>query len=324
MNMGGSGWFPLLLAGCAVAECRAQNLLPNASFEEYEIECIGGVGYPSVLDWSTPECANGFMYFNECNNTIAPDGGVPQNSLGHAMPNTGAAYCGIVTFTYPENGGNVKRYGSTSLSAALVQGETYCLRFYLSLGDSSAYTTSALHAFLWYGLPSTCGYNDTLWDEYAAVTYDLSGVGPDGWTLMEGSFVAEGGEVNLTLGSFLYGADIDTTETGLIQQPTPMAMYYIDDVYLGPCDIGMGEVANDDTMEVYPNPAVDELRVSFRDVRPTEVRVVNAVGAEVLRKPVSSSTMSLDISVLAPGAYQMRVLETGRPLLVRGFVKVAD
>ncbi len=302
----------------------AQNLPPNASFEQISTDCIGGVDYISVVDWETPECGTGLVYFNECNNSIAPYVGMPQNDYGYADAHLGGAFCGIIPFSYPIVGGNFKCYGSVSFSEPLVQGATYCLRFYLSLGDSSAYTTSALHAFMWYGLPSTCGYNDTLWDENAAVTYDLSVVGADGWTLMEGSFVADGGEVNLTLGSFLYGADIDTMVTGIVQQPTPMAMYYIDDVYLGPCDIGVEEEQGGGRMELFPNPAIDELRASFRDGRPRELQVVNTVGVEVLRKSIISSTVSLDVSLLAPGPYQVRVHEPRLPVLTRGFVKVGE
>jgi hypothetical protein len=174
---------------------------------------------------------------------------------GYEPAHSGQAYTTINTFEYTDSDGNPRMYLSTDLTEPLVAGQEYCLGLWMSLAEQSSFRTSTLHAFLWYGLPSMCNGNDSLWDENAVLTFNTSQVDTAGWYFLEGSFTASGAEANLTLGSFLYGAEIDTTFLAW-HLPPYTASYYIDDVYLGSCDgIGFLDLTDQPLeLNLFPNP----------------------------------------------------------------------
>lgn len=245
--------------------CFGQNLVQNPGFEEYTGSCSTGVGWLSLDVWEKPDCATGPPYYNACD-VGGWGSGVPINDYGFQLAHGGDGYCSLITYQNDGLGfnGNPQTYISVDLLQPLQAGEEYCIRFWLNLADSSAYTTADMHAFLWYGLPSICNYNDTAWDTYAATTFNTTVVDSIGWHLMEGGFTASGGESNLTLGSFSLGPEIDTTLLGLGYLPY-IAMYFIDDVYLGDCAFaGITEEGFAHELSIFPNPALRGQQVTVR------------------------------------------------------------
>ena len=204
--------------------------------------------------------------------------------------------------------GNPQTYANIDLVEPLVAGEEYCLSLWMNMADSANYRTGSLNAFLWYGWPSVCNQNDTAWDTYSSLTFDISQVDTAEWTFFEGSFIAGGAEVNLSLGAFQFGEEIDTTfihHTNNFEGD--LAMYYIDNVYLGPCDVGIGvqEASSSTMVSVYPTPASDILFVELRD-KIISLDIFDVFGRNVKQLNTTNLTIGqhqLDVSGLAADAY---------------------
>jgi len=62
-----------------------------------------------------------------------------------------------------------------------------------------------------------------------------------------------------------------------------------------------------DVYTIYPNPAVNELKISFPGEATINVKVINAIGAIVLEEKNYTSTSSLNISDLSKGIYFVQI-----------------
>jgi hypothetical protein len=240
------------------APSEAQNYIRNPSFEEYNWDCWTPMyDIRAAYAWTYPGCGNQPAYYNVCNNTNGNSlGGVPSNFWGYEEPSEGAAYLGFFTYVpgWPYINGHTREYAIARFWQPLDAGQEYCIRMKVSLMDSASYRTSALHCLLWYDSTSICGNNDAQWAAAAAVTLNTSQVESNGWSSLEGSFIAGGGETTLTIGDFTFGAGLDTTFIAWRQYPY-FSAYYVDEVYLGVCDNAILENAGHNRMlNVYPNP----------------------------------------------------------------------
>lgn len=284
-----------------------QNLVQNPGFEEFEGDCHDIEPW-ELSTWAAPDCGGVSGYFNACNNTSMPWAGVPSNGSGYQPAHSGQAYSGINTFEYATPGGNPRMYLSVDLTEPLVAGQQYCIGLWMSLAESSSFTTSSLQAFLWYGHPSICAGIDSLWADIAAVTFNTSGVDTSGWTLLEGAFTASGSEVNLTLGSFLFGSAIDTTLLAW-NAPDYPASYYIDDVYLGACDgIGLPDLGvRPIEFNMSPCPVMqgEEVRYSMISTKGERctLALFDMAGQRLMTRLVMNGTGALHTDGLAPGSY---------------------
>jgi hypothetical protein len=153
--------------------------------------------------WLIPLGCVGPPYFNLC--TPPPNDiylGVPANVMGNEPAHGGQGYLALITYTTAFE--NYKSYVTATFSPPLSAGE-YCVHFWLSLGDSSTWRTNTFHGLVSTLIPEVDNDEDSLWAQTAQLTFSTSNVGSNGWSLMEGSFVALGGERRLTLGNFLKG-----------------------------------------------------------------------------------------------------------------------
>jgi hypothetical protein len=312
----------LLLAIIALlgVDASAQNLVPNGSFEQFTTNCNFGLGYNSLQDWTDLDCAASPGLAHACNSSLGNGSGVPQGGLGFQYSHSGDGFILVTTLRMNSQGGfpdgNPQSYANVDLTQPLVAGQHYCLRFWINMADSSCYRTSAFHAFLWYGTPSVCNYQDTAWDTYAAVTFDISGVDTAGWTLLEAGFEASGGESNLTLGAFQTLDEIDSVfiadhSNSLGSLP---AIYFIDDVELWACEVGVEEHAND-RLRMYPNPANDLVRIALNTGEEAgTVSVLDVQGRVVLQQAFRGAQADLDVSGFSSGAYVVQ-LRTDRTVL---------
>ena len=293
-----------------------QNLVPNGSFEQFTTNCNFGLQYSMLQDWVYPDCASSPGLAHACN----PLAGVPHSGYGFQEAHSGDAFIVLWTLSMNSQGGfpdgNPQMYANIDLNQQLVAGQHYCLRLWMNMADSSCYRTSAFHAFLWYGTPTVCNYQDTAWDTYAAVTFDISAVDTAGWTLLEAGFEASGGESNLTLGAFQTLDEIDSVFIADHSNALGalLAAYFIDDVELWACEVGVEEHAND-RLRLYPNPATDLVRVALNAGEETgTVSVLDVQGRVVLQQAFRGVQAELDVSGLSSGAYMVQ-LRTERSVL---------
>ncbi len=317
-----------LIAGASLLfeETSAQNLVPNSSFEEFDSPCTSGWSYYQMLDWTRPDCASESQILSACGNTV------PSSEFGYQDAHSGISFAVIWTLRMNSSGGfpdgNPQFYPSVNLTEPLVAGQTYCLRLRINLADSSNYRTGALHAFLWYGVPSTCNYNDTMWDTYAAVTFDISQVDTAAWTTLEGSFTASGSESNLTLGAFQYGEEIDSVLIAHdFDQIGDLAVYFLDDVELWACEVGIGEANVTPGLVTFPNPTMDVLNVEVPGTGPYTLQLHDALGRPVLNELLGGRSFQggrqqVDVGGLAAGRYVVQVQAAGGQTWRTGFVVV--
>lgn len=302
--------------------CSAQNYVPNGSFEEFTTSCEFGTGYGYLEDWGYINCSIPPGLAHACNNPLNNGGGVPQGGLGFQYAHSGDSFIMIWTLRMNSQGGfpdgNPQMYANVNLVAPLSAGQHYCLRLWINMVDSTSYRTGALHAYLRYGIPSVCNYQDTAWDTHAAVTWDISAVDTADWTLLEGEFEASGGEVNLTIGAFQFGEEIDSVfvadHSNLLGGD--LAIYYIDDVELVACTVGVDEMVGNGTVSIYPNPASDFVTIRVPTISGMMlVEIIAQDGRVVMEQEFTGDTDRLDVSTLSNGQYTLRV-QSGQRVFV--------
>lgn len=108
---------------------KAQNLVPNPSFEEYSSCPNTECGISLATGWYsagyTPD------YYNSC---ASWPNGVPQNSVGYQYPSSGTAYIGIAAWGFV-----VREYITAQLTNPLEIGKKYFVNFKVSRIDRFVY-----------------------------------------------------------------------------------------------------------------------------------------------------------------------------------------
>ncbi|HZF99493.1 MAG TPA: hypothetical protein VEY71_00750, partial [Chitinophagales bacterium] len=177
---------------------KAQNLVPNPSFEEYDV-CPDGLndfnGYVSGWFKASPSSTD---YYHACAGSVG-EAGVPQNFPGYQVPRTGEAYAGILCYT----DGGTREYVEIGLTQPLQADTAYCAEFYAVRCNYYGSVVSSL---------GICFTTDTAYE----ITIDAISYVPQitnpltdfitdtlNWTRVSGQFIAQGGERFVTIGNFL-------------------------------------------------------------------------------------------------------------------------
>ncbi|MEZ4884411.1 MAG: Ig-like domain-containing protein [Chitinophagales bacterium] len=197
-----------------------RNLAANPSIEYYH-DCpndLGEIGGAS--QWKAP--TNGSTdYLHTCANTV------PSNLYGNQMPSDGEGYLGF--FGYAAN--DYREYASVPILQPLEVGKNYCVRFDVSLADSSGKAISNLGAHLsanpiavntqapLFGFPPQIANNsgNTIADK-------------NNWTTISGIYKATNATNWLTIGNFKDNSNsevLDLDSTFLFDNS---AYYYLDNV----------------------------------------------------------------------------------------------
>jgi hypothetical protein len=213
-----------------------ENLVPNPSFEDYNICPSGIVGrYERKLvpDWVVPSRGTP-DYFNKCGKT---DACVPKNFAGSARANSGVGYCGIIlrkNFTRDnkitgEKAEIYREYIQAEFNAELVKGKKYRVKFYVCNSSNSRFAVDAIGAYISMERPKAT-HDEVL--EFVPQIENPSGKyisNRDYWVAIEGIYEAQGGEKFITIGNFN-----NNFSTNYIMMDGKSdfnyAYYYIDDV----------------------------------------------------------------------------------------------
>lgn len=225
---------------------RAQNLVLNPSFETISSCPQGPSQFSFAVNWSEPfiisttdTCSTTDLY-NSCSFIGM---GVPNNILGNEPARTGNGYAGIITY---EGFGLIgcgslfgtgwREYVQAELSSPMTAGQQYCISFHVSLADNVKWATGDFGLYLSptkLAIPCTSvgsssalqplGYNPQLQWTGGPIT------NRNGWTRLQWSYTALGGERYLVFGNFK--GDANTTFVCVDSAAfNPYAYYYIDDV----------------------------------------------------------------------------------------------
>jgi hypothetical protein len=246
----------LLVVACTrafVGMCYGQNSVLNPGFEGHD-DCTFGVEWANVHDWQIPVCVSEPGCRNSCNNVIDPGIGVPCNLQGCQPAHGGEGY--LLLGAYYRYFSAQQKKVSAHLVEPLVANETYCVRFWLSLADSSEARCNLLHGLFSVDPPSACNGGDSTWAQQAQVTYNTSSVGSEAWHMLEAQYVAQGGEEYFTFGNFRPDSLTDVTYLGPMYVHS-RSMFYVDDVAIEHCDVRVNELEEPALadLRVWPNPS---------------------------------------------------------------------
>ena len=247
-----------IILGITASSNYAQNLIPNYSFEVYDTcpYSAGQIYY--ALPWTDPSNATS-DYYNSCNLGGA---GVPNNFAGNENAKDGNAYAGLAMYVDP-SGTEYREYIQVPLSSSLVASECYRVIFYVSVTDEVKYGITNLGVYFSTTPVTTC--LQCIMPYTPQINhFNPSGIGnSSGWTKIEGTFIASGGEQYLTLGNF--NDDLSTAPVIVNPGKPGWAAYYIDSVSLTVCDTsnGINEINYSESVQLFPNPNEGSMTLNY-------------------------------------------------------------
>ena len=220
---------------CLIIISRAQNLVPNPSFES-NTNCTN-IYITNSIPWCMSSSGAGSSaYYNSCFSN--PLHSTPTQTYdacfkSYQLPHSGVAYIDIGS--YVMSGTQESTVPQIKLIDTLKAGKIYCVTYYVSVWNNAVYTIDKLGALLT-PTPFPCfvagGPTVAIAGQYTPQVVTTPGIAIGdtlNWTEVSGSFTALGNEAHLAIGDFFTHAQhyIQTT------YPTNcngLAYYYVDDV----------------------------------------------------------------------------------------------
>jgi len=150
-----------LLMGQAIDTARTW--VVNGDFEQMDgkkLKRPGGIQY--AKGWSSPTAKKADL-FSE-NATVESTVSAPKNFAGEQMALSGSNYAGVRWWSYQNK--EPRTYIQTQLKHKMKKDSLYCVRFYVTLGDLSKYSTGELGA--WFGKDMVQK------DDPASLTFDVT------------------------------------------------------------------------------------------------------------------------------------------------------
>jgi len=256
--------------------CNAQiNLVPNGNFEYFTV-CDRAP--ESAPPWYDPT-GNSSDYLNACDTNIFWSYSVPLNMYGFQNARSGNAYAlfGVCIDYF-----NLREYIATSLLEPLQKDKKYCFEMYVSLADISEYGINDIGAFFSNGPIDTTGQGLYIVNFTPQISTKTIIVDTVNWVLVEGTFIANGGEDHLTIGCF-----VPDDSVGFIRfnDNGQCASYYLDDVSLYEC------VDTDETKSVLIPDAFtpnsdgknDVFKIHGQNIRAITGKIINRWGQELYK-----------------------------------------
>ncbi|MBL0328689.1 MAG: T9SS type A sorting domain-containing protein [Bacteroidetes bacterium] len=307
-------------------ELGSQNLVPNPDFETYK-ECpdTSFLGFYQILD-STWREFNSADYFNSCD-TSSNFYGIPSNFIGgYQFAHSGNAYVGLLAY----NSGMFNReYIEIELLSQLIGGQTYYVRYYISLADDYQYAVENMGAM----------FTDTLFNPFPPPSFswitgvpqveNTTGVSLNdkvNWVAVSGSFVALGGEKFLSIGNFRNDINTVSQYLGSASGFYSATYYYIDDVYVGttPPPVSVQENEQDTyNIKLYPNPnnGVMTLECNLLDTENGKLTIYDITGKFIRTYTLANGTkqLTVDAQLLEAGIYLYDVIVDGKKIEINKF-----
>lgn len=330
------GWWPKAarLVGCFLLfacsfRSDAQNLVPNPSFEEYEV-CPYTIGFqPGNRPTHWRSWLNSPEYFHACAQPINGMDtlvGVPWNGWSFQYAFDGEAYVGLMTYG---NSVVFREYVGVQLNEAMIPGQSYCASFRVNLAMDGSYWPArwasnnigmlfTMASNAWSGLTGP----PFPFRNYAHVYSDLIITDTVGWVLVSGSFVADSAYQYLALGNFF----ADTlTDTLAVQAGISAGAYYlIDAVCVSPgtkgCAMtGMSEGQLDATPRVWPVPTIGPFTVHWPQHANFRLQLFDALGRNLIEYMAQGESIEVEVGGHGPGVYLVR-LSKGEAVFIERIV----
>lgn len=276
------------------------NLVPNPSFED-SLDCPSLPNEMETVDawFKTTDHPSSPDYFHSCNEFVVS---VPDNLNGSEPARTGEAYCGLFTTEVGPSIENVREYITAQLLWPMSEDSIYQIQFYVSLGEQSNLATTTIGAYI---SQSDSLPNDGPDSWLLLVTPQVNNtsepiITKDGWELISGTMISEGGEEYITLGNFFSDS---TCGLVTVEGDWDRSYYYVDDVsvravgFAGTSDIPLN------TLKIFPNPATSEVTIELLNSSSGQLKVFDLSGRELLRSEIFGHKFTVDMRHLDAGTY---------------------
>ena len=295
---------------------KAQNLVPNPSFEIYT-SCPDGNSYwPNEVNLATPwynPTKFSPDYYDSCFASVSTVG-VPYNFTGYQYAHTGHAYVGCCMYGSSSGYPSIREYVQVQLLDSLTQNRKYCVNFYvdLSLGNPPPYGYAITEIGLLFS------NNAIIQTNYNYLNYSAQVTSPVGifitdtanWIQISGTYTALGGEKFITIGNFKNDSATDTLSYAAYGQQKG-AYYYIDDVSITECTNGINELQNNRVeLKIYPNPNNGSMMLDYNLKNDAHLEITDITG-NLLRTyilPATETTTQIQNNNLQSGMYLYRVI----------------
>lgn len=194
---------------------QAQNMVPNSGFEDFS-HCPTNwamVGYspsynnfPTVNSWTSPLQETTPDYFNSCA-AVSDKVNIPDTYVGHQDAHSGNGAVGIITYYENTANGEYREYIQAKLNTSMIAGHKYAVSFMASSNHNPAagFNNVGIDRV---GAAFTSSQVSISGDRYLMMDFAVvndSGnyiTAPNTWVKIEGTFIAQGGERWVTIGSF--------------------------------------------------------------------------------------------------------------------------
>lgn len=221
---------------------KAQNLVPNPSFEEYYSIPSDGNNINECKYWYTPRGLSPDYFHKQAKtpkfNYSSPIQSIPKNSIGWQNAKTGNAYVGIIMNDF-EDKFTYREMIAVKLTKKLTKDTIYKISFYTSLAEGSLYYYNYFGITLCKDslakIKTKYDYGKVIAPNSITINVDSIGNDTANWHLVQTTYKAKGGEKYLYLGltkkninRIRYWITKYFHKTGWGDEP--YAYYYIDDV----------------------------------------------------------------------------------------------
>ena len=287
--------------------CYAQNLVPNYSFENYS-SCPTFNGQITLLDFWITTSTNlmGISgtpdYYNECA-VQSSYVSVPVNGGGSQHAHNGAGYAGITL----REGTNFREYIEVQLTVTLAK-QCYHFEMYVNLADVCRNTTDAIGVY--FSDTVITGINNSLPLPFIPQITNLTGYITDtlNWTLISGDYNANGGENYLIIGNFK--DDFNSSFLTVNPAGQDITYFYIDDVSLTLCTVGINEISNKIGITIFPNPSNDKITITSENSEAIkQISISDLTGRVVYKTSFENKSIEVetDVSFLPVGTYFINI-----------------
>jgi gliding motility-associated-like protein len=193
-----------------------QNMVPNGGFEEYnscptnwaQIDYSPAyISFPTVKDWVSPLQQTTPDYFNSCA-AAGSKVNIPATFLGTQDAYNGNGCAGFISYYYSNAGGEYREYIQAKLKAPMIAGHKHRVVLYVSSNYNPSITAYNYIGVDRVGVAFTNNAinhptDRTLMLDYAVVNDSGAHLTiPNNWIKVEGTYIAQGGEQWIQIGTF--------------------------------------------------------------------------------------------------------------------------
>jgi len=291
-----------------IYENKAQNLVPNSSFEDFTTcpTSFSQINYAN--SWYQATSGGTPDYYNSCQ-SLQNSFGVPQTIWGFQSPRSGNAFAGLIV--YGATPAPLREYIQAEFIDSLEAGKEYCVKFYVNLANNTTGAISQIGAYI---SNNPIYANNSLPLPVIPQIVSPPGfylVDSIGWIEISANYMAWGGEKFITIGNFKDETDTDTIKFDI---SSLFSYYYIDDVSVIDCNdtsTSVQENENDYSFSLYPNPSTGSFSIKYDLKQNNDIAVFklyNIRGKLLNEIVLKNENASFDFSdVLANGIYFYQV-----------------